>query len=122
MTVEELHDEVQLGLQKMSSYAVENFQDQEVDKYLNFAQLEIIKDRYRGLEEAGFEDSANRVSDLQPLVNTSILLPTIDATTILLGSAGEYLIPLPADYMYFVMADSYTGNLIQSRVSPYFCG
>lgn len=105
MTVEQMHTDFDLALQKISSFAVEGFESEEIDRYLNQAQLQIIKDRFSGLNEPGFEDTKARTSDLSQVVQTGILIPALDASSVFLGSAYEYLVSYPDDFMYYVAAE-----------------
>ena len=102
MTIEEMVDAVQLGLQKIDSFARDDFTPDEIVHYLNQAQLEFIKDRFQGQNESGFEETPKRTADLQEIVATEPLIPVLEATSVILGSQYEVLLPYPDPYMFFV--------------------
>jgi len=71
MTVQELHYAVDQGLQKVGSYAYENFLSAEIDYWLNRAQERFIKDRSfiesdpKGI---GFAGNQKRLDDIRLLL------------------------------------------------------
>lgn len=73
MTVEEMHTAVKLGLDKTSSLELPAFEPEELDYWLNEAQLQIVKQKAFGnnFRGEGFEDSGKRIDDLLPLVKES---------------------------------------------------
>lgn len=73
MTAQEMHDAFDQLLQKNASNVFDNFLDEEIDYFLNRAQLRFIKDRYSALSNMkgkGFDQSWKRMDDLRTLVTT----------------------------------------------------
>jgi hypothetical protein len=70
MTVQEMHNEFKITLDKVDSQAYPEFLDGEVDFYLNEAQDRFIKTRYgrNNLYRSGFEELQKRTDDLKALV------------------------------------------------------
>ena len=110
MTIEEMHIAVNLGVQKIASFQVDNLLPQEIDHELNDAMESFIKQRYTPMGnkyQRGFEQSQKRIDDLRALV--------VDSRTKCFY-AGESITgykidraPLPMDYMFLVsaIADNY---------------
>lgn len=74
MNVLEMHDAVTLGLDKNSaSLELPAFEPEEIDYWLNEAQLQLVKQKAFGnnFRGEGFEDSGKRTDDLLPLVTES---------------------------------------------------
>jgi hypothetical protein len=110
VTINEMHIAVNLGVQKIASFQVDNFLPQEVDHELNSAMDRFIKQRYYPLGNKyrkGFEQSQKRIDDLRNLVSTNIsntfLLDGIELTTNAL-TEGYFadIIALPNDYLFLV--------------------
>ena len=110
MTIEEMHIAVNLGVQKIASFQVDNLLPQEIDHELNNSMNRFIKQRYSPMGNKyrrGFEQSQKRIDDLRALV--------VDSRTkcFYVGeSLTGYKIdraPLPMDYMFLVnaVADNY---------------
>lgn len=71
MTVQELHYAVDQGLQKVGSYAYDNFLEEEIDFWLNRAQERFIKDRTfltSDNKQLGFEGNQKRLDDLKNII------------------------------------------------------
>jgi hypothetical protein len=71
MTVNEMHIAVNLGVQKLASFQVDNLLPEEIDHELNLAQLRFIKQRFSTRSNRvgkGFEQSQKRIDDLKSLV------------------------------------------------------
>ena len=69
-----MHISVNLGVQKIASFQVDNFLSEEVDHELNTAMDRFIKQRYHPLSnrfKKGFEQSQKRIDDLRNLVVTA---------------------------------------------------
>ena len=69
-----MHIAVNLGVQKIASFQVDNFLSEEVDHELNTAMDRFIKQRYHPLSNRfrkGFEHSQKRIDDLRHLVVTA---------------------------------------------------
>lgn len=70
MTIQEMHYDLKLRLDKLDSLNYDNILEPERDIYLNRAQITLIKQRYglNNLYNAGFEQSQKRVEDLKMLL------------------------------------------------------
>lgn len=77
MTVLEMHNAVYLGLDKSASFQVAAFEPEDVDYWLNEAQLELIKQKMFGNNprREDFDMGVKRADDLSPLIRYS---PKID--------------------------------------------
>ena len=100
MPVQELHYAIDQGLQKVGSYAYDNFLADEIDFWLNRAQERFIKDRafaHSDLKQLGFVANQKRLDDLRQIL-------AIDYVDTAPASAGvEFQVyDLPVDYMYMV--------------------
>lgn len=99
MNITDMRLAVMLGLDKTSALASPAFEDEEIDYWLNEAQLELVKRKAFGnnARQEGINDSVKRMDDLNPLIKTSLVsyLPS-----------GEYLnviyVTPPTDYMFYV--------------------
>jgi len=105
MTIEEMHIAVNLGVQKIASFQVDNLLPQEIDHELNDAMDAFIKQRYYPMGNKyrkGFEQSQKRIDDLRALVVDARLKCFYIGETI----SGFYAdrAPLPSDYMFLVNA------------------
>jgi hypothetical protein len=65
-----MHEAVKLGLDKSSSLELPAFEPEEIDYWLNEAQLQLVKQKAFGnnFRGEGFEDSVKRIEDLTTLV------------------------------------------------------
>jgi hypothetical protein len=100
MTVQELHYAVDQGLQKVGSYAYDNFLPEEIDYWLNRAQERFIKDRafsHSDLKQLGFVANQKRLDDLRLIVNNDYT----DNTAAQAGIEFQYY-DLPANYLYLI--------------------
>lgn len=107
MTIEEMHIAVNLGVQKIASFQVDNLLPQEIDHELNDAMFAFIKQRYSPMGNKyrdGFEQSQKRIDDLRALVVDARIKCFYYGETI----TGFYVdrAPLPNDYMFLVNAFS----------------
>lgn len=80
MNIFEMHMAVKLGLDKSSGLELPAFEPEEIDYWLNEAQMQIIKQKAFGnnFRGEGFEDSVKRIDDLTTLVvesNEITILP-----------------------------------------------
>lgn len=105
MTISEMHIETELRLQKVGTYAVDNFQREEYDAFLNDAQVRWVKNRFSAFSNAkqkGFEEVVKRLDDLRTLHKEE----TIETPA---TSNGLLAFLLPSDYQFFVAGrvDSY---------------
>jgi len=110
MTIEEMHIAVNLGVQKIASFQVDNLLPQEIDHELNSAVESFIKQRYSPMGNKyrdGFEQSQKRIDDLRALVVDARLKCFYYGESI----TGFFTdrAPLPNDYMFLVnaMSDSF---------------
>jgi len=117
MTLLEMIRSVELEFQKIDSSSRDAFLPQEITEYLNIAQVEFIKDRFKGGNEPGFEDTTYRIADLQEVVTEAILLPVLEAEDVFLGSKHEYLLPYPENFMFFVGTEV---NISRTGIKPIF--
>lgn len=102
-----MHIAVNLGVQKIASFQVDNLLPEEIDHELNDAMDSFIKQRYSpagNKYRKGFEQSQKRIDDLRALV--------VDGRTKCFYAgesiSGFYIdrAPLPNDYMFLVNAIS----------------
>ena len=71
MNVNEMHIAVNLGVQKLASFQVDNLLPEEIDHELNLAQLRFVKQRFNARSNRqgkGFEQSQKRIDDLKSLI------------------------------------------------------
>ena len=109
MTINEMHIAVNLGVQKIASFQVDNFLSEEVDHELNIAMDRFIKQRYNPLSNRfrkGFEQSQKRIDDLRNLVVVA-RIDSFQGDSFAYGdSDGEFFgtdkVALPNDYMFLV--------------------
>jgi hypothetical protein len=100
MTVEEMHYEVKLKLNKIDSQNYENLIVPEIDWYLNEAQDLFIKQRYgiSNSKRKGFEASQKRIDDLREIVVKGIIIPFITSS----ADLNSFQACLPEDYMFYI--------------------
>lgn len=103
MTIEEMHIAVNLGVQKIASFQVDNLLPQEIDHELNNAMHRFIKQRYSPTGNKyrdGFEQSQKRIDDLRALVVEAQLKCFYYGASITGFQVDRA--PLPNDYMFLV--------------------
>ena len=102
-----MHIAVNLGVQKIASFQVDNFLPEEVDHELNIAMDRFIKQRYSPMSNRyrkGFEQSQKRIDDLRHLIATTTLDTFSDGE----AEFGEDSLffsdraALPNDYLFLV--------------------
>ena len=100
MTVEEMHYEVKLKLNKVDSQDYENLIVPEIDWYLNEAQDIFIKQRYgiSNNKRSGFEASQKRIDDLREIVVKGQIIPFSTSS----ADLNAFEACLPANYMFYV--------------------
>lgn len=105
MTVQDMHYEFKVKLNKIASGNYPNLLVPEIDWYLNEAQEIFIKQRYgvTNNKKGGFETSQKRIDDLRELVIT-LAIPAVVQAFPDLGLTQAYGAPLPSDYMFLVRA------------------
>jgi pyruvate/oxaloacetate carboxyltransferase len=99
MTVQEMHYEFKLGLDKVDSLSTPNFIPEEIDVILNNAQEEFITQRaYRNNpRQQGVEETQKRVDDLKNIISdykTSTFSTTAD------NKPNGIFVNLPVDYRH----------------------
>lgn len=105
MTINEMHIAVNLGVQKIASFQMDNFLPQEIDFELNTAMDRFIKQRYSTLSnryQRGFEQSQKRIDDLRHLVVESKLDAYYKGETIGFDEFFVDRVKFPTDYLFLV--------------------
>lgn len=100
MTVQELHYAVDQGLQKVGSYAYDNFLPEEIDLWLNRGQEQFIKDKafqHADRKQIGFTGTQKRLDDLRLIIR----LDYMDDVTPQAGVEFQQF-NLPLDYLYLI--------------------
>ncbi len=104
-----MHIAVNLGVQKIGSFQVDNLLPEEIDHELNLAQRRFIKQRYSNLSNAkrqGFEQSQKRLDDLRNLLEDYFFhLPSYMGAIYTSTSYNDifaYRVKLPTDYMHLI--------------------
>jgi hypothetical protein len=112
-----MHIAVNLGVQKIASYQVDNLLPEEIDHELNLAMTRFIKQKYNPSSNRlgkGFEQSQKRVDDLRSLVVDDQTETYNHGITGLGDALGKYVYTanrsniyvdratLPLDYMFLV--------------------
>lgn len=95
MTTQEMHIDIDLGLQKINSFVNKSLLSQEKDWFLNREVNSFLKKR------TNFANYVNRVEDIRDLVRVKSL-------PIEKNSRGKYFIELPSDYFGYVRFDGYS--------------
>lgn len=106
MTIDQMHIQLQLRLQKINSNAFDNFIEEERDEYLNLAISRFVKNRFMPESNymgEGFEQSQKRYDDLRTLVkkDESLTVTYVSGDVAQRGmfvDRGEF----PTDYNYLV--------------------
>jgi|TARA_Y100000296_G_C5082870_1_gene210851 hypothetical protein len=101
MTVEEMHYEFKLKLNKVDSLDYSNFQIPEIDWYLNEAMNVFMKQKYGifSSKGVGFETIQKRIDDLRNLVVKEGLTTGLSQT-----DSNTFEASLPGDYIFLVRA------------------
>tara|TARA_B000000532_G_scaffold32726_1_gene22667 strand:- start:1332 stop:2579 length:1248 start_codon:yes stop_codon:yes gene_type:complete len=121
VTIQEMHIAVNLGVQKLASFQVDNLLPQEIDHEINMAIRRFINQRYTpssNRKQRGFEQSQKRIDDLRNLLEDyHIGIRVNDSLEKAVGSGSffgtVYTSPvagniqlerfkLPLDYMYLI--------------------
>jgi hypothetical protein len=100
MTVQEMHNAFNQGLQRVDANAYDYFTNEEIDLWLNRAQERFIKDRAfitGDLKRIGFEGNQKRLDDIRTLV-----VQDYSDTWTPLEGAQWIQVDFPADYLYLV--------------------
>jgi len=113
MTVQELHYSFDQGLQKVGSYAYDNFLPDEIDFWLNRAQERFIKDRLfitADAKQLGFANGQKRLDDIREIIAINYI---DDAAATVNAESQEY--DLPLDYMHLV---NLRARIYKNRCAP----
>ena len=109
MTIEEMHIAVNLGVQKLGSFQVDNLLPEEIDLELNLAQRRFVKQKYSpdsNNKGVGFEQNQRRLDDLRNLIEDyTDYDSTYMGEVYTSDSQGEIFIDrykLPIDYMHLL--------------------
>ena len=106
MTINEMHIAVNLGVQKIGSFQVDNLLAEEIDHELNLAQRRFIKQRYSYTKPPGFEQSQKRLDDLRNLIEDYYRpAPTFLGATYTDRMSKDiftFRTKLPTDYMHLL--------------------
>lgn len=107
MTIQEMHYDFKMKLNKIDSQQYRNLRIPEIDWLLNEAQEIFIKNVAfpRVPNHLGFETSQRTVDDIRTIVKEDIILSNISGTTIF---------ELPEDYMFYISA--------KVKISKLYCG
>jgi hypothetical protein len=98
MTIQELHYDFKLKLDKVDSLQNANFEDWETDWIINEAIKVYVKNRYKE-----FEVTQKRIDDLKTLVVESPMSePAITPTLVSSGIYEVRLSPLTFDYLFYL--------------------
>ena len=102
MTIEDMHWDFKLKLNKVDSSDFPNFQVPEIDWLLNEAQILFLKQRYgiNNQKRLGFEVSQKRIDDLRNLVVKDRVLPAVASPTV----ANQFISGVPAGYAFLIRA------------------
>lgn len=76
MTIQEMHNRIQLRVQKIDSNAYDTLLPEEVDEYINHSVSKFIKDRFEPRSNRfrlGFEQSIKRIEDIRTHIETDEL-------------------------------------------------
>ena len=108
-----MHIAVNLGVQKIGSFQVDNLLPEEIDHELNLAQRRFIKQKYSATsnpKQIGFEQSQKRLDDLRNLIEDFTAYENFYMGPIYTSSSkGDIFVDrykLPLDYMHLVSVRS----------------
>lgn len=117
MTVQELHYAIDQGLQKVGSYAYDNFLPDEIDFWLNRAQERFIKDRafaHSDQKQLGFVANQKRLDDLREIM----AIDYVDQAAATAGVEFQQF-DLPVNYLYLV---NLRARIYKDRCKPAVVG
>lgn len=98
MTPQEMHIQIDQALQRVSSYAYDNFEPVELDLVLSKMQTRYIDDKFRrDTTSEGFQAEQGDLDDIQFLIERDKGLPAILEVV----SKKSYGV-LPSDYLYLI--------------------
>jgi len=103
MTTQELHNSLNILVQKSSTHWNRSFLPQEYDFFINREISKYIKQRLSPLsnnKQQGIFDIKKRIQDLNPLLTTRVI-------NVLQFDNKDLVVPLPKDYLFYISASSY---------------
>jgi len=101
-SIEDMHINVKVELDKTSSLELPSFETEEIDYWLNQAIETIIDHCYSGFNrtQTGFEETQKRIDDLGTLITNPVTIsPSVSSTYL-------YEFDLPSDYLYDVLTEA----------------
>lgn len=103
-TIDEMHIDFEQRLDKVQSNALAEFTIEEIDAFLNTAQLMFVKKRYgyNNIYNQGFEESQKRIDDIRELVLTHTFT---NPTTVNYEEEDIYRLDISqsvTDYMFYI--------------------
>lgn len=128
MTIQDVHIQLQLRIDKIDSNAYDQVQPEEIDVYLNVAQRRFIKERFEfrsNMFQLGFEQSNKRIEDLRHLLTEQELdmtysaLVTVEGThTDMASFPTDYFLPIKASASVLYNEDGVTFSIVDNGRSP----
>ena len=113
MTIEEMHINADMDLQKVSTYTQRNLQPQELDYFFNREVIKFIKQRTNpksNVKQTGTDKTIKRYEDLDDLTRTKELDVRIDSD----GEFGTCI--LPDDYYAYITSKTNVYQLCDNEV------
>lgn len=109
MTIEEMHQEFLVGVDKSNSLEYPDFLPEEIDIFINKSQDAIVKQRYSGNnpKRESVEETQKRMDDLRELIKS--VNTTVAYTVNPLAKPNGRFVDLPTDY-WFTLQDEITFN------------
>lgn len=107
-SISDVHNQFKLKLDRVASLSNPDFFPEEIDVFLNEAQLLFIKQRMgmNNTKKKGFETSQKRIDDLSSLVVKYPLQPAVVPSS---PASGVYEVDLSTlDYPYLYLINAYT--------------
>lgn len=105
MTIQEMHYQFKIGLDKVDSLSSPNFIPEEIDIFLNNAQEQFISQRAfsNNPKKEGLEETQKRVDDLKNIIsnyNTTTFTTTVD------NKPNGVFVALPSDYRHAIQEEA----------------
>lgn len=107
MLIQEMHNKIELGLQKMGSHAYDWIQPEQVDSMINDAIVAYVKNKTNSFSLSGkgpFSRNVKALEDLRTITihNRPLFMNKVSDTS--------YFAELPSNYEYFVQGLTNTGR------------
>lgn len=120
MTVQEMHTQFKLGVDKVDSLSVPNFLVEEIDTFLNNAQEQFIEQRAYGTnpKRQGLEETQKRLDDLKNISKNFESTVFIQNTE---NKPNGVFVSLPSDYRHAmeeevsIQYEDCNGNIVNER-------